>query len=187
MRRKSIKKQASARHTLSTPKPESELEADFLKLFNSYKLPPPVLQYVFHPNRLWRFDFAWPKALLAVEVQGVSSTQHPVTGPMHNSIHRMGQDYEKHNTALLFHWRILYFLSHDILPKNVPQTINYIRTLLSSVYPELTNLPRTSTSSKSSQLHDTRINPDNPTGAWSPLVEATRRRLNPQTNMGDNT
>lgn len=27
-------------------------------------------EYVFHPKRKWRFDFAWPHIKLAVEVEG---------------------------------------------------------------------------------------------------------------------
>lgn len=32
--------------------------------------PPPELEYRFDPARRWRFDFAWPDLLVAVEVEG---------------------------------------------------------------------------------------------------------------------
>lgn len=32
--------------------------------------PPFVIEYSFDPTRRWRFDFAWPEALVAVEVEG---------------------------------------------------------------------------------------------------------------------
>jgi very-short-patch-repair endonuclease len=33
-------------------------------------LPKPLREVGFHPHRKWRFDFAWPKRLIAVEVEG---------------------------------------------------------------------------------------------------------------------
>jgi hypothetical protein len=33
-------------------------------------LPEPIREYRFAPSRRWRFDFAWPAAMLAVEVEG---------------------------------------------------------------------------------------------------------------------
>src|SRR5690554_8122300 len=32
----------------------------------SYGFPRPVTEYRFHPDRLWRFDFAWPQARDAI-------------------------------------------------------------------------------------------------------------------------
>jgi hypothetical protein len=33
-------------------------------------LPYPIREFRFHPERRWRFDYAWPGAWLAVEVEG---------------------------------------------------------------------------------------------------------------------
>jgi len=60
-------------------------------------------EYRFHPRRRWRFDFAWPERLVAVEVQGgiwVKSGHTTGTG--------IRRDIEKHNAAVMMGWRVLY-------------------------------------------------------------------------------
>lgn len=47
-----------------------QLEAELLAQIAAARLLPCVPQYVFHPTRKWRFDFAWPEILFAVEVNG---------------------------------------------------------------------------------------------------------------------
>lgn len=173
------------RHNLSSPKPkptpESELEESFLALTRLYELPPPTLQHIFHPSRQWRFDFSWPIAKVAVEIQGVSSSQHPVTGPMHNSLNSLSRDYEKHNSALLLGWRILYFLGKDLKDNNIPSTINFVRTLLLPFYPSLSNDNQPNQPNRHS-TNSTHSADHSPRGTWSSAVEAARRRLNPPTN-----
>ena len=100
---------------------ESELEQSFLDLFKANNLSP-ILQHKFHPVRNWRFDFCWPVAKLAIEIQGF--------GPGHNSYTGMSSDYEKHNAALILGWRILYFMAHDVDAYNSANTIALIRTLI---------------------------------------------------------
>lgn len=100
---------------------DSDLEESFRNLFLVHGLTP-IQQYKFHPVRNWRFDFCWPVAKLAIEVQGY--------GPGHNSYVGMTSDYEKHNAALILGWRILYFMAHDVDPYNSPNTIALIRTLI---------------------------------------------------------
>jgi very-short-patch-repair endonuclease len=67
-------------------------------------LPEPIREYRFHPSRRWRFDFAWPAAMLAVEVEG---------GSWIHGRHVRGRgfeaDCEKYNVAVLLGWRILRF------------------------------------------------------------------------------
>jgi very-short-patch-repair endonuclease len=69
-------------------------------------LPEPVHEYRFHPSRKWRFDFAWPAAMLAVEVEG---------GAWIAGRHVRGRgfeaDCEKYNKAVLLGWRVLRFTS----------------------------------------------------------------------------
>jgi len=103
---------------------ESHLEAAFLTIIKSYNIPPPTQQHQFHPQRKWRFDFAWPTKLVAVEIQGVDPKQSSLHGPAHNSIFSMQRDYEKHNAAILLHWRILYFLGNDLEDPNTTTTIH---------------------------------------------------------------
>ncbi len=61
-----------------------------------------IREYRFHPTRLWRFDFAFPGELVAVEVQG---------GIHIHGGHTRGAQYEKDrekmNEAQLLGWIVL--------------------------------------------------------------------------------
>jgi hypothetical protein len=48
----------------------SELAKQWLGSWVTLKHPAPRIEHHFHPERQWRFDFAWPDALVAVEVHG---------------------------------------------------------------------------------------------------------------------
>ena len=50
----------------------SELEALLLLHIRAAGLPEPAQQFRFHPVRRWRADFAWPDAMLLVEVDGAT-------------------------------------------------------------------------------------------------------------------
>ena len=65
-------------------------------------VPNPEREYRFAPPRRWRFDFAWPAAMLALEVEGgVWSTGG------HTSGKGFTDDCEKMNEALIRGWRVL--------------------------------------------------------------------------------
>lgn len=66
------------------------------------KLPPPEREYLFARPRRWRFDFAWPGQMLAVEVEGGI-----FAAGRHNRPLGMIADMEKYNAALLLGWRVL--------------------------------------------------------------------------------
>ena len=74
-----------------------------------FGIPRPELELVFHPERKWRFDFAFPKAKLAVEVDG---------GVWIQGRHTRGsgfvKDMEKYNAATILGWRILRFQPQDL-------------------------------------------------------------------------
>jgi very-short-patch-repair endonuclease len=60
----------------------------------------PEREYIFHPKRLWRFDFAFPEKMLAVEVEGGANGRHQ----------RMGgftADCVKYSTAAALGWRVI--------------------------------------------------------------------------------
>jgi very-short-patch-repair endonuclease len=61
-------------------------------------------EYRFHPERRWRFDFAWPKAKVAVEVDGGIYKQG-----RHNRGAGMEADNEKLNQAASRGWVVLRF------------------------------------------------------------------------------
>ncbi|MBE0696648.1 MAG: hypothetical protein IH586_06965 [Anaerolineaceae bacterium] len=67
-------------------------------------LPVPEREFLFHSKRKWRFDFAWPDLLIAVEVEGgIWSGGRHVRGEGYEA------DCEKYNTAQMEGWMVLRF------------------------------------------------------------------------------
>lgn len=64
----------------------------------------------FDPKRKWRFDFAWPKSLVAVEIHGMASF---ATGHRVGNAHE--KDYEKMNMAQLQGWLVLQFSGRQVM------------------------------------------------------------------------
>ncbi len=56
----------------------------------------------FAPHRRWRFDYAWPQQLVALEIEGGTW----VTG-RHNRPLGFARDLDKYNAAALLGWRLL--------------------------------------------------------------------------------
>lgn len=69
-------------------------------------------EYQFHPERKWRFDFAWPREKVAVEVEG-GTWKHG----RHNRGAGYAADCEKYNTATLLGWRV-FRLTGDMLKQD---------------------------------------------------------------------
>ena len=101
----------------------SDLEAAFSRAFAllAADYPQPVREYRFHPTRKWRFDFAWPEARVAVEVEG---------GTWDRGRHTRGAGYAgdcaKYNAAVMSGWRVLRFTSdmlYSDLKACVAQTV----------------------------------------------------------------
>lgn len=107
----------------------SYLEDLFLSHIQEHPLPAPHEQYHFAAKEVgdgkgvrarlkkaglqdWRFDFAWPDLLLAVEVEG---------GTWMRGRHSRGSGFEsdcrKYNTALLLGWRVLRYTGSMIKSK----------------------------------------------------------------------
>ena len=63
-------------------------------------------EFQFHPDRKWRFDYAWPQAKLAVEIDGF--------GYGHQAQQSMSADNEKANAAVERGWRVLRYNSRDL-------------------------------------------------------------------------
>lgn len=78
----------------------------------------PQAEYKFHPTRRWRFDFAYPDLMLAIEVEGGIWV-----GGRH--IHPVGfeKDCEKYNEATKMGWKVF-----RIPPKFL--TLEYMTSLL---------------------------------------------------------
>ena len=72
------------------------------------RLPEPQLEYQFHANRQWRFDFCWKRRLVACEVEG-GIWMKTKTGYSKGHAHpkRFEKDCEKYNEAALYGWTII--------------------------------------------------------------------------------
>jgi len=82
----------------------SRLESLLRLHITATKLPAPLTEYKFHPDRDWRFDFCWPAYKLAVEVEGGT-----FTGGRHTRGTGFEGDCEKYNEAALLGFRVLRF------------------------------------------------------------------------------
>jgi hypothetical protein len=94
------------------PRPRTTLEPGrplFPALCKAAGLPAPVPEYRFHPVRLWRFDYAWPSVLVAVEQEGGIWS-----GGAHARPAGIERDIEKYNAATLLGWRILRYQPQDL-------------------------------------------------------------------------
>lgn len=91
----------------------------------AYQIPPPLCEYRFHPVRKWRFDFAWPDAKVALEVQG---------GIWFGGRHTRGaaliKEWEKLNTAASLGWRILYCQPSDLSTRRAGPLLEMLRTAI---------------------------------------------------------
>jgi very-short-patch-repair endonuclease len=65
-------------------------------------LPVPVAEFRFHPTRRWRFDFAWPGEMVALEIDGGTWT-----GGRHVRGRGVANDCEKLCEAVALGWRVL--------------------------------------------------------------------------------
>ena len=84
-------------------------EYRFFRLFEAVSHEDLVHEYQFHETRKWRFDFAHPETLIAVEVDG---------GVWTGGRHTRGQGYvndcEKLNAAAAMGWRVFRFPAHRL-------------------------------------------------------------------------
>lgn len=81
----------------------------------SLEVPEPVGEYYFHRDREWRLDLAWPEQKLALEVDGIWTTN------AHTGQLQVIRNMEKQNAAVCLGWRVLRCQEKDI-----PQTIMLI-------------------------------------------------------------
>ena len=63
---------------------------------------PPEKEYMFCPGRKFRFDHAWPRYLIALEIEG--GAYH---GPGHRSVGVFLRNMEKYNLAAIAGWKVL--------------------------------------------------------------------------------
>ena len=87
-----------------------------LAYFQECQVPPCLTEYQFHPERKWRFDFAWPEQKVALEVEGGSWM-----AGRHSRGAGFNADMEKYNAAVLAGWKVL---------RVTPQTVAMMDTVL---------------------------------------------------------
>ncbi|HWB62142.1 MAG TPA: hypothetical protein VG603_01435 [Chitinophagales bacterium] len=61
-------------------------------------------EYLFHPSRKWRFDFAIPEKKIAIEYEGVMGGKS-----RHTTITGYSGDTEKYNEAAKLGWKVLRY------------------------------------------------------------------------------
>ncbi len=75
-------------------------------MIDAFNVQEPVREYRFHAKRRWRFDFAWPDAKFAVEVEGLTRE-----GGRHQRFGGFEKDCEKYEAAMLDGWTV-YRVTH---------------------------------------------------------------------------
>lgn len=83
-----------------------------------------VEQHPVGAGRRYRFDFAWPADLVAVELHGGLWSRGAHSRPQ-----GIQRDLNKQNFAVLNGWRVLYFSTDDV-EDDPEDVINTIRTVL---------------------------------------------------------
>jgi hypothetical protein len=96
------------------------MSAIFLALLKKEGLVP-VTEHKFHPTRKWRFDYAFPDSMVAVEVEG-----GVWTGGRHTSGAGFIKDMEKYNTALLHGWRVYRVTPKTLTSRDTITDIVYL-------------------------------------------------------------
>ena len=86
--------------------------AHFIELCATAGLPAPQTEFMFHPERKWRMDFAWPAHRLALERDGGVFIPG---GAGHNTGAGVRKDHEKGNSAAVMGWRILHVFPEKLL------------------------------------------------------------------------
>lgn len=114
----------SARSPRSEPHPGpggkmSDGERAFFADVQFAGLPIPEREYHFHPERDWRFDFAWPDFMVAVEIEGGT---HIFGGGRHNRADGFEEDCDKYNEAQYYGWVVLRFPTGQVSQKKALQT-----------------------------------------------------------------
>lgn len=90
-------------------KKEGKSYPAFEALCLAHGLPTPEREIRFHPKRKWRFDFAWPSLMVALEIEGGA-----FRGPGHRSVGVFLRNIEKYNEAAIHGWKVLRCTTDDM-------------------------------------------------------------------------
>lgn len=78
-------------------------------MWSAFNIPEPVKEHQFWAGRRFRFDFAWVKEKIAVEIEGGIWTQG-----RHSRGAGMAKDMEKYNMATKMGWAVFRFTPRDL-------------------------------------------------------------------------
>jgi hypothetical protein len=92
------------------PAKKSEGEETLLFHIRQYLLPEPEREYKFLANRKYRFDLAWPDAMIAVEVNGGTAFGKS----RHSRGEGIEEDYRKFNRAARMGWAVYHFTTAQV-------------------------------------------------------------------------
>ena len=109
----------------------SYLETLLLEQIHQANLPEPEQQVKLIPKRRYRFDFAYPRLMVAIEVDGgtwMQTNRGRSAGHAHPS--RITHDNEKRNLARLEGWRVFQF---DTTAINDGSALKMIRELVANL------------------------------------------------------
>jgi len=92
----------------------TKAESEFALLLEAHAITGFMPEYLFHPIRRWRFDFAHPGTMVAIEIEGGTwGYRDRLTGQMKVGRHATGKgmadDMEKYNAAAELGWRVLRY------------------------------------------------------------------------------
>ena len=85
------------------------LELAMLNHIKAVGIVTPEREYLFHPDRKWRFDFSWPHLKIAVEVEGGTRQNG-----RHNRHEGFTADVIKYNWAARLGWKVYRFTSEQV-------------------------------------------------------------------------
>lgn len=84
----------------------------------SLGIPRPVAEHRFAPPRRWRFDFAWPDYMIALEVEGGAWIQG-----RHTRGSGFVKDLEKYREAACLGWRVLRCTPSELFTERIARDV----------------------------------------------------------------
>jgi very-short-patch-repair endonuclease len=96
----------------------------FMQILKDERLPLPVREYRFYPERRWRADYCWIDHLLILETEGAVWTHG-----RHTRGSGFVKDIEKYNMMTLLGYRLIRVPTHELCNRS---TIDLIKKLVSN-------------------------------------------------------
>lgn len=77
-----------------------------------------VPEHRFHATRKWRFDYALPAIMVAIEIEGIGGVSR------HTTITGYAKDCEKYREAAALGWAVLRFTQGECVARDFPVTLH---------------------------------------------------------------